>query len=149
MASKFSFNAVQFVLSCHDNRCGPCHHVRVDVADRFIRTGTENEIPGVVLRSLVVRNFLRAGCWLLVPVLLIASSVAMATDCGPEAPCEIDGGSYYLRVPDGAGPHPVLIWFHGWSGTFRRACHTRLAPGKRLGIAGTGTQGQSVPVKPR
>ena len=71
----------------------------------------------MLLISLVGRYFLRAGSWLLASGLLIASSVAMATDCGPEAPCEIDGGSYYLRVPDGDGPHPVLIWFHGHRGS--------------------------------
>ncbi|PTX56334.1 polyhydroxybutyrate depolymerase [Litoreibacter ponti] len=41
---------------------------------------------------------------------------AAAQDCGPEAPCEIDGGSYHLRLPDGPGPHPVLIWYHGHRG---------------------------------
>lgn len=41
---------------------------------------------------------------------------ASAQDCGPEEPCEIDGGSYHLRLPDGPGPHPVLIWYHGHRG---------------------------------
>lgn len=41
---------------------------------------------------------------------------AAAQDCGPDAPCEIDGGSYHLRVPDGDGPHPVLVWYHGHRG---------------------------------
>ena len=41
-----------------------------------------------------------------------AGSVA-AQDCGPDAPCQIEGGSYYLKLPNGNGPHPVLIWFHG------------------------------------
>jgi len=39
-----------------------------------------------------------------------------AQDCGPAAPCEIQGGSYHLRLPDGPGPHPVLIWYHGHRG---------------------------------
>lgn len=39
-----------------------------------------------------------------------------AQECGPDAPCEIEGGSYHLRLPDGDGPHPVLIWFHGHRG---------------------------------
>ena len=42
---------------------------------------------------------------------------ASAQDCGPGDPCEIDGGSYFLRVPAGEGPHPVLIWFHGHRGS--------------------------------
>ena len=45
-------------------------------------------------------------------------ALAQATDqnCGPDQPCEIDGGSYHLRLPDGNGPHPVLIWYHGHRG---------------------------------
>ena len=41
---------------------------------------------------------------------------AAAQDCGPDAPCEIEGGSYHLRLPTGDGPHPVLIWYHGHRG---------------------------------
>ncbi|MEP2531643.1 dienelactone hydrolase family protein [Shimia sp.] len=41
------------------------------------------------------------------------AGAAVAQDCGPDAPCDIDGGSYYLNLPEGDGPHPVLIWFHG------------------------------------
>lgn len=48
---------------------------------------------------------------------LLAGLPAVAQDCGPETPCEIAGGSYHLRVPDGEGPHPVLIWFHGHRGS--------------------------------
>ena len=46
----------------------------------------------------------------------VAGGVA-AQDCGPQAPCEIDGGSYYLNLPEGDGPHPVLIWYHGANAT--------------------------------
>lgn len=54
---------------------------------------------------------------ILLPVLLaFAGLPAAAQDCGPESPCEIDGGSYHLRLPEGAGPHPVLIWYHGYRG---------------------------------
>lgn len=41
---------------------------------------------------------------------------AASQDCGPEEPCRLDGGSYYLRLPDTAGPHPVVIWYHGHRG---------------------------------
>ena len=41
---------------------------------------------------------------------------AHAQECGPEAPCEISGGSYHLALPEGEGPHPVLIWYHGHRG---------------------------------
>lgn len=47
---------------------------------------------------------------------LVASSAAAAQDCGPATPCEVDGGSYHLRLPEGPGPHPVLIWYHGHRG---------------------------------
>ncbi|MEP6017591.1 MAG: alpha/beta fold hydrolase [Paracoccaceae bacterium] len=42
---------------------------------------------------------------------------AVAQDCAMDAPCEIEGGSYYLNLPEGEGPYPVLIWFHGANGT--------------------------------
>ncbi len=42
--------------------------------------------------------------------------MAVAQDCGPDTPCEIEGGSYHLRLPSGDGPHPVLIWYHGHRG---------------------------------
>lgn len=41
---------------------------------------------------------------------------ATAQECGPQAPCQIAGGAYHLRLPEGAGPHPVLIWYHGHRG---------------------------------
>jgi len=49
-------------------------------------------------------------------LLITLAAPAVAQDCGPETPCEIDGGSYHLRLPDGDGPHPVLIWYHGHRG---------------------------------
>ena len=41
---------------------------------------------------------------------------ASAQDCGPDAPCSLEGGDYYLRLPAGEGPFPVLIWYHGHRG---------------------------------
>lgn len=48
--------------------------------------------------------------------LSLLATQATAQDCGPDTPCEIDGGSYHLRIPPGEGPHPVLIWYHGHRG---------------------------------
>lgn len=48
--------------------------------------------------------------------LVLVSFTSAAQDCGPENPCEIEGGSYHLRLPNGDGPHSVLIWFHGHRG---------------------------------
>lgn len=62
---------------------------------------------------------LKTAQWVIALILsmsAIAASAASSANCGPETPCEIDGGSYYLRVPEGEGPHPVLIWFHGHGG---------------------------------
>lgn len=47
---------------------------------------------------------------------LVLASAASAQQCGPEETCQIEGGDFHLRIPDGAGPHPVLIWFHGHRG---------------------------------
>lgn len=49
-------------------------------------------------------------------VLSCLGTAAFAQECGPETPCEIDGGDYYLRLPAGDGPFPVLIWYHGHRG---------------------------------
>lgn len=54
--------------------------------------------------------------FLTLAALICAISPAYAQDCGADAPCEIEGGSYHLRLPDGDGPHPVLIWYHGHRG---------------------------------
>lgn len=48
--------------------------------------------------------------------MMFLSWPALAQDCGPETPCQIDGGNYHLRLPSGEGPHPVLIWYHGHRG---------------------------------
>lgn len=47
---------------------------------------------------------------------ILSAQTGSAQDCGPETPCEIEGGSYHLRVPAGEGPHPVVIWYHGHRG---------------------------------
>ncbi|MGB7242267.1 MAG: alpha/beta fold hydrolase [Sulfitobacter sp.] len=49
-------------------------------------------------------------------VLMTVAGTVAAQDCGPAAPCAIDGGSYHLALPAGEGPHPVLIWYHGHRG---------------------------------
>lgn len=54
---------------------------------------------------------------LLLAGLLASLGVSVfAQDCGPDTPCEIAGGDYHLRLPDGPGPYPVLIWYHGHRG---------------------------------
>ncbi|MEM6758114.1 MAG: PHB depolymerase family esterase [Pseudomonadota bacterium] len=51
--------------------------------------------------------------------LLIGPSLA-AQACGPDAPCEIDGGSYHVLLPEGwadQGPKPALMFYHGHNAT--------------------------------
>lgn len=51
---------------------------------------------------------------------LLSPAAAQETACGPDAPCEVEGGSYHLRVPegwDGESPLPVLVFFHGHRGS--------------------------------
>lgn len=54
--------------------------------------------------------------FLAIAAALCAGLPLAAQDCGPDIPCEIEGGSYHLRLPAGEGPHPVLIWYHGHRG---------------------------------
>lgn len=53
---------------------------------------------------------------LLAILLALAGVPAQAQDCGPEDPCEAEYGTYHLRIPEGEGPFPVLIWYHGHRG---------------------------------
>ncbi|MEL6587940.1 MAG: alpha/beta fold hydrolase [Pseudomonadota bacterium] len=60
---------------------------------------------------------------ILIPILLACFAIpvfAQQAPCGPDAPCEIDGGNYHLRLPegwDGATALPAVIFFHGHRGT--------------------------------
>lgn len=36
---------------------------------------------------------------------------------GPEKACETAMGSYHITLPDGPGPHPVLMFLHGYGGS--------------------------------
>lgn len=57
---------------------------------------------------------------------LAAAPAAVAADCGgPDAPCEIDGGFYHAAAPEGAGPHPAVIFLHGWGGLADRTIANR------------------------
>jgi len=42
----------------------------------------------------------------------------VAETCGDaDTPCTIDQGEYHIILPEGAGPHPVLMFLHGFGGT--------------------------------
>lgn len=50
-------------------------------------------------------------------VLLLAADAANA-GCGPEAqPCDLQGGSYHLALPQGTGPFPAVVFLHGFGGS--------------------------------
>ncbi len=57
----------------------------------------------------MIRTLLTVG-------LMSLSTSVVAQNCGPDSPCDIDGGSYHLRLPAGDGPFPVMIWYHGHNG---------------------------------
>lgn len=51
-------------------------------------------------------------------VAALSGSISAAQDaqCGTDVPCEIDGGSYHLSVPqdwDGTSALPAIVFFHG------------------------------------
>lgn len=57
---------------------------------------------------------------LLFALLLIASPLWAADPCGPDTPCDIEGGSYHLSLPDGWADGdglPALVFYHGHNAT--------------------------------
>ncbi|MEM7525995.1 MAG: PHB depolymerase family esterase, partial [Pseudomonadota bacterium] len=47
-----------------------------------------------------------------------ALATSPASACGGVgAACEVSGGVYHAATPGGAGPHPALIFLHGFGGT--------------------------------
>ncbi len=59
----------------------------------------------------------RALVRLLQACLAAGALPASAETCGGAgAPCEIDSGAYHISVPEGPGPHPVMVFLHGFGG---------------------------------
>lgn len=53
-------------------------------------------------------------------VALVQFAPAHAADArcgGVAAACDVPGGSYYVLLPDGPGPHPALLFLHGHGGS--------------------------------
>ena len=40
-----------------------------------------------------------------------------AQACGGPTVCQIDSGVYYVERPVGPGPHPAIVFLHGWGGS--------------------------------
>ena len=79
----------------------------------------------------------------LVALLIALPSLAFA-QCGPDAPCEIDGGSYHMLVPDEVSENaPALVFFHGHNATggmiFRGGIRSDFAEAGYVVIAPNGT----------
>jgi polyhydroxybutyrate depolymerase len=64
--------------------------------------------------------------------------------CGPDAACEIEGGSYHMLVPDNVGENaPALLFFHGHNATgamiFRGGLRSEFGDAGYVIIAPNGT----------
>jgi polyhydroxybutyrate depolymerase len=69
---------------------------------------------------------------------------AAAQDCGDaDTPCQTQSGSYYLTMPEGSGPHPVMVFLHGFGGTGEGVIRNRglLKPMLERGYAVLAPQG--------
>lgn len=55
----------------------------------------------------------------LIAAAALSPSIAAACDA-PDMPCAIAGdwgeGRYHLALPEGDGPHPAVVFLHGWGG---------------------------------
>ncbi len=56
--------------------------------------------------------------WFAAALLALGAATAHAQEnCGgPETPCEISAGTYHIVLPEGPGPHPVMVFLHGAGG---------------------------------
>ncbi|WP_299285446.1 alpha/beta fold hydrolase [uncultured Tateyamaria sp.] len=79
----------------------------------------------------------------IIALLSVLPSLSHAA-CGPDAPCEIAGGSYHMLVPDDvAEDAPALVFFHGHNATgqmiFRGGLRSEFAGAGYVLIAPNGT----------
>ncbi len=60
------------------------------------------------------------GAALAAGLVLAASSANASCEVGgKEVPCEVKGGHYRIKVPDGPGPYPAVVYLYGSSGNSR------------------------------
>lgn len=59
---------------------------------------------------------MRLAC-LALACLMLASPVAAAPECGADLPCETATGQYFIALPEGDGPFPVVLFLHGYGGS--------------------------------
>ncbi|WP_299722193.1 PHB depolymerase family esterase [uncultured Tateyamaria sp.] len=75
---------------------------------------------------------------------LFALPAVAQSACGADAPCEIDGGSYHMLVPENAQENmPALVFYHGHNATggmiFRGGIRSEFAGAGYVVIAPNGT----------
>jgi len=50
--------------------------------------------------------------------LTLLAPVAAQAGCGAgPAPCAVAGGTYHIVLPSAPGPHPAVVFLHGWGGS--------------------------------
>ena len=66
--------------------------------------------------------------------LLAAAGAGGAQEaCGAsDAPCVIESGEYYVAAPEGPGPHPAILFLHGFGGTGKGVAASRGISGPLL-----------------
>ncbi len=71
----------------------------------------------------------------------LASAVPATAECaGATAACSVPMGDYHIRLPGGDGPHPAILFIHGFGGSGEGALRTVSAAVAR-GYAVIGPQG--------
>lgn len=85
------------------------------------------------------RAAMKAGAGLFAALLAVLTmDVASASSAcgGPDTPCSTELGSYHIVLPEGDGPHPAFIYFHGAGGSGRNIGDAEFARTlNRLGYA--------------
>ncbi len=69
-----------------------------------------------------------------------AAPASATTCCGAGGPCAVEGGEYRIDLPPGDGPHPALLFVHGYGGSAEGALR-RVARAVERGYAVIAPQG--------
>jgi len=57
------------------------------------------------------------GLLTLMALTLVAPAAGHAACAGDPAPCPVANGTYHIVLPDRPGPHPAVVFLHGWGGS--------------------------------
>lgn len=62
------------------------------------------------------------ACVLALLMALPVPGFAQTPDCGTaDTPCQLDGGDYFLSLPDSGEVRAIVLWLHGYGGSGARA----------------------------